>query len=215
MNNIAKKKYYVVWSGRETGIFDTWNDCKAQVHGFVGARYKSYPSKEEAQHAFEHGAQSGNSKSKKKSKQKPPVFSGMEDANYIENSISVDAACSGNPGLMEYRGVYTKDGQEIFHYGPIDHGTNNIGEFLAIVHALALLKQKNSSLPIYSDSLIAIGWVRKKKMNTTIPKNKDTEKIWDLIERSQTWLRENTYDNEILKWKTDEWGEIKADFGRK
>lgn len=213
MGSIAKKKYYVVWSGRETGVFETWDACKSQVDGFAGARFKSYPTGEEARQAFAHGGPLEEPEQRKKSKQS--ILADMEGLGYIEDSISVDAACSGNPGLMEYRGVYTKDGQEIFHYGPVDHGTNNIGEFLAIVHALALLKKKNSSLPIYSDSLIAIGWVRKKQINTTIPRNKNTEKLWTVIERAQSWLQENTYTNDILKWQTDKWGEIKADFGRK
>ena len=82
--------------------------------------------------------------------------------NPINESLAVDAACSGNPGDMEYRGVYTATGQEIFHIGPLKEGTNNVGEFLALVHGLALLQQKGSDLPIYSDSRNAISWVKKR-----------------------------------------------------
>ena len=64
---------------------------------------------------------------------------------------AVDAACSGNPGPMEYRGIDLATGAVVFHYGPV-HGTNNIGEFLAIVHALALMEQKGIRKTIYSDS---------------------------------------------------------------
>ena len=81
------------------------------------------------------------------------------------NAWAVDAACSGNPGPMEYRGVYLLTGQEIFHFGPV-YGTNNIGEFLAIVHALALMKQKGLQMTIYSDSRNALGWVNQKKCKT-------------------------------------------------
>ena len=42
----------------------------------------------------------------------------------IKESIAVDAACSGNPGKMEYRGVYVADGRELFHIGPFEEGTN-------------------------------------------------------------------------------------------
>lgn len=203
---IKKKKYYVVWKGRKPGIYTSWDECKAQVEKFTGAKYKSFPTKEEAEAAYKQGP----SVTKIKPKENAP-----KKADYIAESISVDAACSGNPGKMEYRGVYTKNGKEIFHFGPIDNGTNNIGEFLAIVHALALLKQKESKLPIYSDSQIAIGWVRKKKMNTTIPRNEETEALWQIIDRATDWLQNNEYDNEIIKWETDRWGEIKADFGRK
>ena len=128
---------------------------------------------------------------------------------------AVDAACSGNPGAMEYRGVYLADGKEIFHYGPV-HGTNNIGEFLALVHGLALLKQKGlNTMPIYSDSVNAQLWVRKHHCKTTLVRNEQTEKLYQMIERAEAWLRKNTYRNPIIKWQTDKWGEIPADFGRK
>lgn len=203
---MAKQKYYVVWSGKKTGIFTSWDECKQQVHGYQGARYKSYTSKTEAEEAFRSGANSHPKNAKS---------NGKVSSDYIKNSISVDAACSGNPGDMEYRGVYTETAEEIFHFGPVPNGTNNIGEFLAIVHALALLKKENSSLPIYSDSQIALGWVRKKQSNTSIPRDASTEKLWNLIERAEQWLKSNTYSNQLLKWETKQWGESKADFGRK
>src|SRR5690606_3532591 len=158
---MVTKKFYVVWSGKQTGIFETWEECKKQVIGVKGARYKSFPSRKEAEAAFAEGSAPTTSKKTKNG--------GMAEANYIEDSISVDAACSGNPGLMEYKADHTKTGEEIFHYGPVPNGTNNIGEFRAIVHALALLKEKNSLMPIYSDSQTAISWVRKKQVNTKIP----------------------------------------------
>ena len=131
------------------------------------------------------------------------------------SALAVDAACSGNPGPMEYRGVHLPSGKQIFHFGPVQ-GTNNIGEFLAIVHALALLKQKNlPNMPIYSDSRTAQIWVQKKKCKTTLQRTPQTEKLFDIIARAERWLQNNTYTNPILKWDTDNWGEIPADFGRK
>ena len=130
------------------------------------------------------------------------------------NAWAVDAACSGNPGRMEYRGIDLATGAVVFHYGPV-FGTNNIGEFLAIVHGLALLKQKQLDLPLYSDSRNAILWVKKKKCKTTLPRNAKTEALFQLIERAERWLSTNTYTTPILKWETDRWGEIPADFGRK
>lgn len=132
----------------------------------------------------------------------------------LENSLAVDAACSGNPGAMEYRGVHVASRQQVFHFGPI-YGTNNIGEFLAIVHGLALLKQKGFDMPIYSDSANAINWVKQKKCKTKLPRDPKTEELFQLIERAEKWLRENTYSTPILKWETRQWGEIPADFGRK
>ena len=140
---------------------------------------------------------------KKKSEK---VSSETLPACVIDNSLAVDAACSGNPGPMEYRGVHIASRQEVFHFGPTK-GTNNIGEFLAIVHGLALLKQKEFDMPIYSDSVNAISWVRQKKCKTKLPRTAETEELFKLIERAEKWLRENTYTTRILKWETKEWGD--------
>jgi ribonuclease HI len=130
-------------------------------------------------------------------------------------SLSVDAACSGNPGPMEYRGVYVKTGEEIFRQGPFEDGTNNVGEFLALVHGLALLKQRNLDMPLYSDSKTAISWVRKRKAATKLERTGRNDAIFELIERAEKWLQTNSFKTEILKWETEAWGEIPADFGRK
>lgn len=130
------------------------------------------------------------------------------------DAIAVDAACSGNPGPMEYRGVYLKTGQQIFHFGPV-HGTNNIGEFLSIVHALALLDQKNLKLTVYSDSSTALCWIRQKKAKTTLQRTEKTEQLFQLIERAEKWLKTHTIQCPLIKWETEKWGEIPADFGRK
>lgn len=130
------------------------------------------------------------------------------------NAIAVDAACSGNPGPMEYRGVYLGNCQQIFHFGPI-HGTNNIGEFLAIVHGLAYLKKNSLNQILYSDSVNAINWVRAKQCRTKLPLTPDTAKIYEIIHRAEAWLHNNSYTTEIRKWDTEHWGEIPADFNRK
>ena len=127
---------------------------------------------------------------------------------------AVDAACSGNPGIMEYRCVDLATGAVVFHYGPV-FGTNNIGEFLAIVHALALMKQKGIRKTIYSDSRTAISWVTKKKCKTTLEHNAKTAPLYNVIMRAERWLLTNVYDVRIIKWETRQWGEIPADFGRK
>lgn len=209
---MAAKKYYVVWKGRKTGIFTSWAECEEQTKGFQGASFKSFPTLQEAEQAFKNGkavrSPVTNSRTKK------TVTSVNETVEINENSLSVDAACSGNPGMMEYQGVSTKTGQLIFHFGPI-LGTNNIGEFLAIVHALSLLKKEGLNTDIYSDSVTAISWVRNKKANTSLVRNAKTEQVWDMIERAEKWLSENQYSNKVIKWDTNKHGEIKADFGRK
>ena len=131
------------------------------------------------------------------------------------NAWAVDAACSGNPGPMEYRAIDLATGAEVFRYGPI-FGTNNIGEFLAVVHALALMKQQNiTDKVIYTDSNNAIAWLKKKHCKTTLPHDEQTERLFGVIRRAEQWLRLNAVTIPVEKWDTRAWGEIPADFGRK
>ena len=211
---MAKKaKFYVVWKGKHPGIFESWADCKAQIEGFKGAEYKSFSTFAEAKKAFNGNylEYKGTSKGKKELSQEELLKIG--EPNY--NSIAVDAASSGNPGRMEYRGVDTKTKKVLFHQGPFDEGTNNVGEFLALVHGLAFLKQKKSDRIIYSDSRIAIGWVRKGKCGTKLNKTSKNAQLFELIERAELWLKKNRHTTPIVKWETKAWGEIPADFGRK
>lgn len=210
------KKYYVVWKGVLPGVYSSWDECKKNVHGYENALYKSFPCMEEAQQAFsENPWKHLNPKNSKKSVRTEKSSLSVSKSEIVTNSIAVDAACSGNPGLMEYRGVNVADGDEIFHVGPLEEGTNNIGEFLAIVHALALLKNDNKNTPIYSDSVNAIKWVVKKKCNTKLERSARNKAVFELIERAEKWLHSHDYSNQILKWETRSWGEIPADFGRK
>ena len=211
---MSKKKFYVVWKGRKTGIYSSWSVCKKQIDSFESAQYKSFVDLDEAEIALSKKYEDYKGKSTKK-----PRLSSSEKAKYgIPNleSISVDAACSGNPGKMEYRGVLTHNKQEIFKKGPYKKGTNNIGEFLALVHGIALLKtKKKENIPIYSDSRIAISWVKQKRCKTNITFDATNKDLLELIKRAENWLKENTFKNPILKWETKVWGEIPADFGRK
>ena len=205
-----KRKYYVVLKGHTTGIFDDWNDCKAQVEGFAGAVYKSFDSLEAAKQAQRVGFFPKTTAISAQNK-----VSRRAAAPFIKNSISVDAACSGNPGLMEYRGVDNNTGEQIFHAGPFKNGTNNIGEFLALVHGIAYLQKQSNQIPIYSDSRNAIAWLKQKQVKTTLPRTDETREVWNLIERALFWIKNNGYLNPILKWETEDWGENPADFGRK
>ena len=208
-----KQKYYVVWLGNPAGIFDSWRECQLSIKDVSGAQYKSFLTFEEAKKAFrnEYKDYIGiNSKKKKISKEE---LIKIGEPNLY--TISVDAASSGNPGIMEYRGVDTQTKKQLFHQGPFEQGTNNVGEFLALVHGLAYLKQKNSDRKIYSDSKIAIAWVKRKKCNTKLKQISKNKKIFDLILRAENWLETNTYKTIIIKWETKAWGEIPADFGRK
>ncbi len=206
-----KSKFYVVWSGKKPGVYLTWDECKAQVIGVKEARYKAYPSMEEAQQAFNHGPEPLTRGRKQTTDATPKRAVGAA----IQNAYAVDAACSGNPGMMEYQGVDVQSKARIFHFGPI-YGTNNIGEFLAIVHALALQKKLGTRLPIYSDSRNALLWIKAKKCKTKLARTPKSAQVYDLIERAEKWLNSNPCnDIKLLKWHTDQWGEIPADFGRK
>ena len=211
---MGKKKFYVVWEGVTPGIYSSWTECQLQVKGYKGAKYKSFDTREEAERAL-HASPYSYMQRKVKAEKTPASTDTETLPPEVEpNSLAVDAACSGNPGPMEYRGVHVASRQVVFRFGPV-RGTNNIGEFLAIVHGLALLAQKGFDMPIYSDSVNAIGWVRQKKCKTKLKRTPETEPLFQLIERAEKWLQTHTYTTRILKWETKKWGEIPADFGRK
>lgn len=220
----GKQKYYVVWQGKKPGIYVSWAECEKQIKGVAGAKYKSYESHSLAEQAFRLGPELAASVTERQTKGEPMLSvdeMGMTvvraDASGPKpelKAIAVDAACSGNPGVMEYQGVYVASRTRLFHFkAPV--GTNNIGEFLAIVHGLAFMKKNNMSEILYSDSVNAINWVRAKQCRTKLPLTPETEKLFEIIRRAEAWLHNNRYTTEIRKWDTDRWGEIPADFGRK
>ena len=216
-----KQKFYVVWQGRQTGVFTSWAECEAQVKGVEGAKYKSFPTRAEAEAALVG---------------EPPVWrkkSNGGEASVLRESgdllsrvagckvkpmlpaLAVDAACSGNPGMMEFRGVIADTGTEVFHRGPFAEGTNNIGEFLAIVLGLAYLKQHNLPWVLYSDSRTALAWLKKKHAQTKLECTPANQPLFEMLRKAEQWLAENSYSTDVRKWDTEEWGEIPADFGRK
>lgn len=210
---MAKQKFYVVWEGHKPGIYTSWPEAQKQVAGFPQAKYKSFASREEAEKAYQGSYWSYAGKSTKSAIRSNAE---LEKMGVLLDSLSVDAACSGNPGDMEYRGVHTRTGDEVFRMGPMFDGTNNVGEFLALVHGLAWLKQQNSpNVPVYSDSRNAQLWIKAKKCRTKLARTALNAEIFHLIDRAEKWLANNKITNPILKWKTEEWGEIPADFGRK
>lgn len=241
-----KRKFYVVWEGRQPGIYDTWEDCHEQIDQFPGARYKSFPSQEAAVEAFRgnggeeelllsrialHNVEAATLPLEFAREPEPePVAQAIPvparpAANRVDYSlipeinlsaIAVDGACSGNPGLMEYRGVLVATGEEIFHVGPLADGTNNVAEYLALIHALALLFRRNDSVtPIYTDSATAVAWVRNRGCRTQLQPTETNRRIFEMIARANVWIRSHTPRNPILRWNTPLWGEIPADFDRK
>lgn len=206
---MAKQKFYVVWIGHQPGVFQSWEDCQNQTSGYPGARFKSFGSRAEAEAAYQHGPNADLAG-------KFDAYGHLSDHERPhQDAIAVDAACAGNPGPMEYRGVYVATGTEIFRSKTHPLGTNNIGEFLAIVHAVAWQQQKKLSLPVYSDSLLAMQWVRSGKAKTKLLQDAKNTELFELIERAEKWLAAHTIHVPLLKWDTKKWGEVPADFGRK
>lgn len=215
---MAKSKSYVVWAGKVPGVYASWPECKEQVDGFTGAKYKAFESRAEAEEAYKRGWKGiwGQDAAKAKSAKSAGPGAAVRDPGEIDyDSISVDVGTQGNPGPIEYKGVDTQTGEVLFARGPIPKGTNNLGEFLAIVHALAYLKKAGSRKTVYSDSRTALKWVREKKVATTLERDASTAEVWSLVDRAVQWLKANEYPNKLLKWETEHWGEIKADYGRK
>jgi ribonuclease HI len=139
-----KQKYYVIWEGHQKGIFDTWAETEKNIKGFPNAQYKSFESRAEAEAASKKNYWASiNPKSNKTLK--PSGMAGQ----FILPSISVDAACAGNPGILEYQGVNTATKEVLFKRGPFPVGTVNLGEFLAIVHGLSYLKKLDCPFPLY------------------------------------------------------------------
>jgi ribonuclease HI len=209
-----KQKFYVVWKGTTPGVYTAWSECESAIRGYSNAKYKSFPTREAAEKAFREGADGywGTDRFVSALSDKQLADIGQP----ITNSMCVDAACNLDTNLMEYRGVWLHDKSIAFQQGPFTHATNNIGEFLAIVHALALLSKRSLDWPIYSDSHTAISWVvRKWVRSKSIQQGRGSAQIKDLVARALAWLDAHEYRNEILKWETSAWGEIPADYGRK
>ncbi len=213
---LPKRKFYVVWEGRAPGVYDSWEECEAQVKGYPDAKFKSFGNQIDAVNAFRNGDNTGLDIIKAIGMHKPDVVNYSAFPEIRLDAIAVDGACAKNPGPMEYRAVSVATGEEIFHMGPLSGGTNNIGEYIAIIHAAALLARRGDlTTPIYSDSRTALSWIRRRHSNTTIKPTHENTRVVELLHRADAWIANNNIVNPLLKWNTEQWGEIPADFGRK
>lgn len=215
-------KYYVVWKGRVPGIYENFDDFMEQIDGYEGALFKSYDSSEEAAKAYRRGTAREDSRDLGALLRGATVVEPQKgQPDWLLNpeidpdGWAVDASCMGNPGVMEYQGVELMTGRVLFRVGPFEDATNNIGEFLAIVHALAQMFKEGKWHTIYSDSVSGMAWVRNRKIKTRLKRTPRNAQVFHLMERALSWLNSHTYPCRIMKWDTREWGEIPADFGRK
>ncbi len=208
------QKVYVVWVGREPGIYHTWEACEKQVKGYVGARYKSFATHQLAQEAFASPIHSTSTvvKNVVRPVRRP---SKLVASRPTGPALVVDAACSGVPGPVEWRGLSLATMDEVFHSLVYQYGTNNVGEFLAIVQGIRWLVDRSKKWPIYSDSANAILWVKKKHCNTNLVQTAANTKLFAAIEDAELFLSNTKHGISIKKWETQCWGENPADFGRK
>lgn len=212
----ANRKFYVVWEGLAPGIYDSWEECQQQVIGVKGARFKAFNSIEQATEAFRGSYEDQATLLIEIAKRQSAPHPTRIPDSIPAGAIAVDGACSGVPGPIEYRGVDIHSGHEIFHVGPYAGGSNNIAEYLALIHALALLdKRGDHTTPIYSDSRTAQSWVRNRRSKTTIAPSAENAQLMHLLARADAWIATHNPRNPIIKWDTEHWGEIPADFGRK
>lgn len=214
---MARRKFYVVWVGFNPGIYDSWEECQEQIKNFPGAKYKAFDDQTAATLAYRGDSSEHIGVLRSIASHKSAVVNYEAFPEIILDSIAVDGACAKNPGPMEYQGVNVRTGERVFHVGPLDDGTNNVGEYLALIHALAMLDKKgDTTTPIYSDSRTAISWIKKGGHRSTLARTEKNSKIFELLARADKWLITHyPVKNPILKWDTDQWGEIPADFGRK
>lgn len=212
----VRKKFYVVWNGFATGVFDSWEECQLQTKGYPDAKFKAFDSQEAAVAAYRGDPAEQIELLRSIVTHKPAPVDYTQFPEIRLDSLAVDAACSHNPGPVEYQGVWVRTGQRIFKIGPLEGGTNNLGEFLALVHGAALLKaQGRTDTPIYTDSRTARSWVKRGSPKTTLVRTPENAELFNLVDRAVAWLASNVITNPILTWDTPAWGEIPADFGRK
>lgn len=217
--------FYVVFKGFNPGVYDNWDEVKEQTEGFPGAVFKKYSSSAAATQAYRNysGVEDRNellrliSGAAVQTSSKPELITEFPPQNpeIDPDAWAVDASCMGNPGIMEYRCVSLLTGEEVFRKGPYTDATNNIGEYLALVHAMALMTQRNEFHNIYSDSRTAMSWWRNRRVKTSLQPTARNQQVFNLLARASVWVNTHNFPCRVMKWDTERWGEIPADFGRK
>lgn len=193
--------FYVVWAGRTPGIYNSWKECESQVKGFKGARFKSFADENLALASYGVGRALDS-------------LDPYGSSGPVPMSYSVSASCSADNGFLEYRGVVTATGREIFRVGHLPEGSGDIGEFLAVCHALALCVRRGLEVPVYTDSQHAYTWIRRRKCGSALARTAANQTL-NLVERAERWLAGNTWRSPVLQWNTKAWGDIPAALIRK
>ena len=208
------KKYYVIWQGRETGIFTDWDTCKKHIDKFNGARYKSYKTREEAESAFAGSSSAAMKKSKsapkKHSGKGPKTYSAEEVASHkAQTKIFTDGGCEPNPGKAGSGvAVYRDNNISELWFGLFNpKGTNNTAELNALYHALMMAEkeiQAKQTVAIFCDSKYSIqcvtqwavnwekkGWVKQGGEIKNLDLIKPMFALWTKLKKSVQVLHVN------------------------
>lgn len=185
-------KFYAVKRGRSPGIYLTWAECELQVKGFQNAKFKSFNSLLEAE----------------------TYINDVEELQHELpiHGLAVDASLlKGSKG--EFQIVDLSTGKLIYSSPVYVDTTVNVMEFLAIIKAIEISRTQIefTKCDIYSDSATAITWVKNKHINSKLEL---TEELKLLVDNALIVLNQNC-ENKIIKWDTNSFGEIPADFSRK
>ena len=162
---MAKKKFYVVWRGRETGIFTDWPRCQRSVEKFPDARYKSFPSRAEAEAAFK-GGNPGRAAyaSRPAVKKTAAAAASTPAAGDFQMQVYCDGGCEPNPGEAGSGMAVYRDGNlsELWYglYNP--QGTNNTAELNALYQSLkvaAAAVDQGVSVQVLCDSMYSLNCI--------------------------------------------------------
>ena len=154
---MAKKKFYAVAVGRQTGIFTDWTAAEKQVKGFPGARYKSFLSKADAEKWLQDPVYSKKKLSPDRAAQKDVD----PDKNGADIVIYTDGGCSNNPGPGGYGAVIVAAGRQVEVSGGYRLTTNNRMEMMAAIVALRRFETSTESIQLYSDSSYLVNGIKK------------------------------------------------------
>ncbi len=165
------KKFYVVWAGREPGIYTDWPSAQKQVIKFAGAKYKSFTSKAEAEAAYASGATNPGNKSAAKTTSSRTASRTNQGNNLSAPPIKTDVViycdggCDPNPGKAGSGvALYHNDRLTQLWYGIYNpQGTNNSAELNALYFSLQLAQhaiKQGLSAQIMCDSMYSIQCIR-------------------------------------------------------
>lgn len=213
---MAKNKFYVVWKGRDTGIFTSWSEVNELIKGFSGAEYKSYADQETAELEFSLGSPKGRSNDENHTTTKLKEEPSDDHKAPDHECLTVDGSYLGGKKIMQYRCVWNQSKEEVFSTKPIEGGNQNIAEFLALVGAMKYrVSTKQYDLHIYSDSQTALSWVRNCKIKSSYDLSQLDEVVQERIYGALKFIAKSGVRKNLYKWDSALWGDIPADYGRK